>query len=183
VFCTIIDRGKAWLATLQTPPSDSSFSSSSSRSWDTRQEASARLRPQLGRPSRYHPLRVLKYLHAAAVTLKVYVDPMDAGRKCATASTTSAGTLKVTLAYTADRTQSVSGTDSCGSSGELCTASVQVNGTDNLCVSAVAELSGQSKVAIPKVVEPCAMSVPAMQPASPVPGLTARDNKEKEEGY
>jgi hypothetical protein len=119
----------------------------------------------------------------AAVTLKVYVDPMDAGRKCATASTTSAGTLKVTLAYTADQTQNVSGTDSCGSSGQLCTASVQVNGTDNLCVSAVAELSGQSKVAIPKVVEPCAMSVPAMQPASPVPGLTARDNKEKEEGY
>jgi hypothetical protein len=66
----VIDRGKAWLTTLQTPPSDSSFSSSSSRSWDTRQEALARLRPQLGpqaeRPSRYHPLRVVKYLHARA---------------------------------------------------------------------------------------------------------------------
>ena len=124
-----------------------------------------------------------------AVTLKVYVDPTDAGRKCATASTTSAGTLKVTLAYTADPTQSVSGTDSCGSSGELCTASVQVNGTDNLCLSAVAELSGQptvaipTKVAIPKVVEPCAMTVPAMQPASPVPGITAHHDKEEEEGY
>ena len=47
---------------------------------------------------------------AENVTLKVWVDPMDAGQKCATASTTSAGTLKVTLAYTADRTQMVSNT-------------------------------------------------------------------------
>ena len=128
------------------------------------------------------------------VNLKVYVDPMDAGQKCATASTTSAGTLKVTLAYTADQTQNVSGTDSCGSSGQICTASVQVNGTDDLCLSAVAELSSQpvgatpstgtqSKVAISKVDEPCAMTVPAMQPASPMPGLTARDDKEDEEGY
>jgi hypothetical protein len=119
-----------------------------------------------------------------AVNLKVYVDPIDAGRKCATASTTFAGTLKVTLAYTADQTQNVSGADSCGSSGQMCTASVQVNGTDNLCVSAVAERPGtQSKVTIPKVVEPCAMTVPAMQPASPTPGLTARENKDVEEGY
>ena len=65
---------------------------------------------------------------------------MDAGRKCATASTTSAGTLKVTLAYTADETQMVSDTGSCQSSGQMCTASVQVNGTDNFCVSAVAEM-------------------------------------------
>jgi hypothetical protein len=109
---------------------------------------------------------------------------MDAGRKCATASTAAAGTLKVTLAYTADQTQNVSGTDSCGSSGQICTASVQVNGTDDLCISAVAQLSGtQSKVTIPKVDEPCAMTVPAMQQASPMPGITARDDKEDEEGY
>jgi hypothetical protein len=116
------------------------------------------------------------------INLKVYVDPMDAGQKCATASTISAGTLKVTLAYTADKTQNVSDTDPCGSTGQLCTASVQVNGTDNYCVSAVAESSGTtSKVTIPKVVEPCAMTVPARQPA---PRLPARsDDKEVEEGY
>ena len=120
-----------------------------------------------------------------SIQLKVYVDPMDAGQKCATASTISAGTLKVTLAYTADKTQNVSDTDPCGSTGQLCTASVQVNGTDNYCVSAVAESSGTtSKVTIPKVVEPCTMSGPAMQPANPWPGLPARsDDKEDEEGY
>ena len=119
------------------------------------------------------------------VTLRVYVDPMDAGRKCATASTTSAGTLKVTLAYTADKTQMVSDTVSCQSSGQACTVSVQVNGTDNYCVSALAEMPGTaSKVTIQKVVEPCSMTVPATQPASPWPGWPARsDNKEVEEGY
>lgn len=116
-----------------------------------------------------------------SLNLKVYVDPMDPSIKCATASTTSAGTLTVTLAYTADETQNVSGTDSCGSSGQLCTASVQVNGTDNLCISAVAEITGTTaKVTIPKVVEPCAMTVPAGQPASPIP---AHANDEDEEGY
>ena len=105
--------------------------------------------------------------------------------KCATARTTSAGTLKVTLAYTADKTQMVSSTDSCQPG--VCTpkASVQVNGTDNYCVSAVAEMPGTaSKVTIPKVVEPCTMTVPATQPASPWPGLPAHsDDKEVEEGY
>ena len=100
--------------------------------------------------------------------LRVYVDPMDAGQKCATASTTSAGTLKVTLAYTADKTQMVSEHGFLSTSGQVCTASVQVNGTDNYCVSAVAEMTGTaSKVTIPKVVEPCTMTVPATQPASP----------------
>ena len=119
------------------------------------------------------------------IQLMVYVDPMDAGTKCATARATTAGTLKVTLAYTADETQNVSNTDSCAPG--VCTpkASVQVNGTDNFCVSAVAEITGTtSKVTIPKVVEPCTLSVPAMQPASPRPGLTARaDDTEDEEGY
>jgi hypothetical protein len=119
------------------------------------------------------------------INLKVYVDPMDAGQKCATASTTSAGTLKVTLAYTADNTQNVSDTDPCGSPGQTCTASVQVNGTDNFCVSAVAERPGTtSKVTIPKVVEPCSMTVPAMQPTTPRPGFPARsDDIEDEEGF
>jgi hypothetical protein len=115
------------------------------------------------------------------VNLKVYADPMDAGQKCATASTTSAGTLKVTLAYTADKTQMVSNTSSC-QSGQMCTASVEVNGTDNFCVSAAAAMPGTaSKVTIQKVVEPCSMTVPATQP---IPGLPARsDDKEIEEGY
>jgi hypothetical protein len=119
------------------------------------------------------------------ITLKVFVDPMDAGQKCATASTFSAGTLKVTLAYTADKTQNVSDTDPCGSPGQMCTASVQVNGTDNFCISAVAVRPGTtSKVTIPKVVGSCAMTVPGMQPARPIPGLPARsDDKEDEEGY
>jgi hypothetical protein len=118
------------------------------------------------------------------INLKVYVDPMDAGQKCATATTTLAGTLKVTLAYTADKTQNVSDTDPCGSSGQVCTASVQVSGTDNFCVSAVAESSGTtSKVTIPKVVEPCTLT-PATQPGSPRSGLPTRsDDREIEEGY
>jgi hypothetical protein len=120
------------------------------------------------------------------IQLMVYVDPTDAGTKCATARTTTAGTLKVTLAYTADQTQNVSSTDSCAPG--VCTpkASVQVNGTDNFCVSAVAERTGgtTAKVTIPKVVEPCTMRVPAMQPANPPPGLPARsDDTEEEEGY
>jgi hypothetical protein len=116
------------------------------------------------------------------VNLKVWVDPMDAGQKCATASTAAAGTLKVTLAYTADKTQMISNTDSCPSPGQTCTASVEANGTDNYCVSAVAEMLGTaSRVTIPKVVEPCTMTVPATQP---MPGLPARsDHKEIEEGY
>jgi hypothetical protein len=120
-----------------------------------------------------------------SIQLKVWVDPMDAGTKCATARTSTAGTLKVTLAYTADKTQKVSGTDSCEPG--VCTpkASVQVNGTDNYCVSAVAERTGTtSKVTIAKVVEPCTMKVPATDPASPWPGWPApSDNKEVEEGY
>jgi hypothetical protein len=114
------------------------------------------------------------------VTLTVFVDPMDAGQKCATASTTSTGTLKVTLAYTADKTQMVSKTSSCQSSGQVCTASVQVNGTDNYCLSAVAELpEAASTVSMAKVVDPCTMT--AMRP---LPDLPARsDDKEIEEGY
>ena len=116
------------------------------------------------------------------VTLKVSVDPMDAGRKCATASTTSAGTLKLTLAYTADPDQMVSNTDSCPSTGEKCTVSVQVNGTDNFCVSAVARLpEAASKVPIQKVVEPCSMAVPAIEPWPDSPARS--DHKEVEEGY
>jgi hypothetical protein len=115
-----------------------------------------------------------------SLNLKVYVDPTDPGRKCATATKNPAvgGRVKVTLAYTADKTQMVSNTGNQ-------TASVQVNGTDNFCVSAVAEIIGIGvKVTIPKVVKPCTMTVPAMQPASPVPGLPARsDDKEDEEGY
>ena len=116
------------------------------------------------------------------VNLKVYADPVDAGQKCATASTTSAGTLKVTLAYTADPDQMVSNTDSCPSPGQTCTVSVQVNGTVNYCVSAVAELTGTAnKVTIPKVVEPCTMTVPAMQPLPDSPA--GSDDKDLEEGY
>ena len=115
-----------------------------------------------------------------SLNLKVYVDPMDPGRKCATATREPvvAGTVKVTLAYTADKTQMVSNTGNQ-------TASVQVNGTDNYCVSALAEIIGTGiKVPIQKVVEPCMMTVPATQPASPLPGLPARsDDKEDEEGY
>ena len=114
-----------------------------------------------------------------SLNLRVYVDPMDPGQKCATATREPAvaGTVKVTLAYTADKTQMVSHT------GDP-TASVQVNGTDNYCVSAVAEIVGTGvKVTIPKVVEPCTM-VPAKQPASPWPGITTRpDDTEDEEGY
>ena len=55
------------------------------------------------------------------------------------------------------------------------TASVQVTGTDNYCVSAVAEIIGTGvKVTIPKVVEPCTETVPARQPASPLPGFPER---------
>lgn len=114
-----------------------------------------------------------------SLNLKVYVDPTDPGRKCATATRDPAvaGTVKVTLAYTADKTQMVSNT------GDQ-TASVQVTGTDNYCVSAVAEIVGTGvKVTIPEVVEPCTL-VPAKQPASPWPGITARpDDHEDEEGY
>jgi hypothetical protein len=117
---------------------------------------------------------------APSLNLKVYVDPMDPGRKCATATrnSTITGTVKVTLAYAADKTQRVSNTGNQ-------TASVQVNGTDNFCVSAVAEIIGMGiKVTIPKVVEPCTMTVPAMQPTSTWPGLPSRsDDKEDEEGY
>jgi hypothetical protein len=63
------------------------------------------------------------------------------------------------------------------------TASVQVTGTDNYCVSAVAEIIGTGvKVTIPKVVEPCAETVPARQ--SPLPVFPERaDDLEEEEGY
>jgi hypothetical protein len=115
-----------------------------------------------------------------ALNLKVYVDPNDPGRKCATA-TKAPGELvrvKVTLAYTADKTQMVS--DEATTDTDL-TASVQVNDTDDFCVSAVAELIGTGiKVTIPKVVEQCT-TVPVTRP---VPGLPARsDDKEDEEGY
>ena len=116
--------------------------------------------------------------NSPSLNLKVYVDPTDPGRKCATATkdpSAVAGTVKVTLAYTADKTQMVSSTDNQ-------TASVQVNGTDNYCVSAVAESSGTtSKVTIPKVVEPCTL-LPARQPSSPRPGLRS-DDEDVEEGY
>jgi hypothetical protein len=113
-----------------------------------------------------------------SLNLKVWVDQTDPGQKCATATkglTAPAGTVKVTLAYTADQSQMVSATDSQ-------TASVQVKGTDNFCVSAVAEIIGSGvKVTIPKVVEPCTMTVRATEP---LPGLPARsDDKEIEEGY
>jgi hypothetical protein len=127
-----------------------------------------------------------------SLNLKVYVDPMDPGRKCATATrnpTTppspppsafpsvppAAGTVKVTLAYTADKTQMVSNTGNQ-------VASVQVNGTDDFCVSAVAQISGTGiRVTIPKVVEPCMMTVPAMQSATPLPAAT--DKEDREDGY
>ena len=113
-----------------------------------------------------------------SLNLRVWVDPMDPGQKCATATRQSgaAGTVKVTLAYTADKTQMVTDT------GDP-TASVQVTGTDNYCVSAVAEIVGTGvKVTIPKVVEPCAETVPARQ--SPLPVFPERaDDLEEEEGY
>jgi hypothetical protein len=116
------------------------------------------------------------------VTLKVYVDPSNAGRKCATASTVSAGTVKVTLAYTSDPGQMVSGMANQASAGPTLTASVQVSGTDNYCVSAVASRPGTpAKVIIPKVVEPCTLTAPAMHSASPRPRPTRSDDKE--EGY
>ena len=43
-----------------------------------------------------------------SLNLRVWVDPMDPGQKCATATRESGtGTVKVTLAYTADKTQMV----------------------------------------------------------------------------
>jgi hypothetical protein len=115
-----------------------------------------------------------------SLNLKVYQDPMDPGIKCATATRLVSGSykVKVTLAYTADKTQKVSNTGSQ-------TASVQVTGTNNYCVSALAEISGiGTRVAIPKVVQPCTMTVPAMNPTSPVPGIPRRTvDKEDEEGY
>ena len=112
------------------------------------------------------------------LNLRVWVDPMDAGQKCATATASTQQTVKVTLAYTADKTQMVSDTGNQ-------TASVQVNGTDNYCVSAVGEIVGTGvKMTIPKVVEPCSMTAPAMQPVNPVPGVPAgTHHKEDEEGY
>jgi hypothetical protein len=110
------------------------------------------------------------------LNLKVYVDPMDAGTKCATASVTS-GTVKVTLAYTNQASQMVSSTGNP-------TASVQVNGTDNFCVSAVAETGTGIRVAIPRVLEPCTTTVSRMRPANPPPGFPTRvDDREDEEGY
>lgn|GEM_PF-2273882 len=122
------------------------------------------------------------------LTLQVYVDPADPGRKCATASTTSSGTLKVTLAYTAEQTQMVSNTASCQTTGQNCMTSVLVSGTDDYCVSAVADKPATSAspgdmVTISRVVEPCSM-VPAMQPTDPWPDSTVRaDDLEDEEGY
>jgi hypothetical protein len=114
------------------------------------------------------------------LNLKVYTDPADPGQKCATATRSVSGsyTVKVTLAYTADKTQMVSDT------GDQ-TASVQVTGTDNYCVSAVAEIVGLgTTVTIPRVVEPCTMTGTATRPASPVPGMPAgADDIEDEEGY
>jgi hypothetical protein len=114
------------------------------------------------------------------LNLKVYVDPADPGKKCATATKNPlvAGTVKVTLAYTADKTQMVSSTGNQ-------TASVNVSGTENFCVSAVATIIGiddkvTDKVAIPKVV-PCTMTAPAPQPMDDLP--TRPDDKEDEEGY
>jgi hypothetical protein len=115
-----------------------------------------------------------------ALNLKVYVDPTDPGKKCATATKNPlvAGTVKVTLAYTADKTQMVSSTANQ-------TAYVKVEGTDDFCVSALAQIIGIDdkvtvKVAIPKVV-PCTMTAPGPQR---MPGLPARsDDKEDEEGY
>jgi hypothetical protein len=117
------------------------------------------------------------------VDLQIYEDPAYPGRKCATASTTYPGTLKVTLAYTADESQMVSNTKTCQGSGQVCTASVQVNGTDNYCVSAVAAISGTTtaKVTIQRVVEPCMLTVPAGQPDSRIPARS--DDWEDEEGY
>jgi hypothetical protein len=107
------------------------------------------------------------------LSLKVWVDPDDVGRKCATATTSSSGTVKVTLAYTADKSQMVSNT------GDQ-TASVQVNGTDNYCVSAVAEIVGTStRVSIPRVVEPCTMTGTATEPG-PMRDIPARDIEEEE---
>jgi hypothetical protein len=121
---------------------------------------------------------------------------MDSGQKCATATVIDATTppsapptatptvtpstgpaVKVTLAYTADMTQMVSNTRNQ-------TASVLVSGTDNYCVSAVAVSGTGVNVTIPKVLEPCTMTVPAMQPAGTVTGPPARTTtKEDEEGY
>jgi hypothetical protein len=110
------------------------------------------------------------------LNLKVYENPMDAGQKCATASTNTSGTVKVTLAYSADASQMVSNTGNQ-------TASVQVNGTDDYCVSAAAEIVGTStRVTIPKVVEPCMMTVPATRTTKPWPTVRA-DDLEDEEGY
>ena len=115
-----------------------------------------------------------------SLNLKVYVDPMDPGIKCATATRLVSGsyTVKVTLAYTADKAQKVSNTGNQS-------ASVQVTGTNNYCVSALAEITGiNTKVAIQKVVSSCTMSVPTMQPAGTVTGPPVRTTtKEDEEGY
>jgi hypothetical protein len=115
------------------------------------------------------------------LNLKVWVDPNHAGTKCATATKSAmvAGTVKVTMAYTADKSQMVSNTGTQ-------TASVKVSGTDDFCVSAVAKLIGINgkvtvKVAIPKVVEQCTMTATAPQPMPVVPPRA--DDKEDEEGY
>jgi hypothetical protein len=116
-----------------------------------------------------------------SLNLKVYVDPNHPGTKCATATRNLAvaGTVKVTLAYAADKSQMVSNTGNPA-------ASVQVTGTDNFCVSAVAKIIGINgkvtvKVAIPKVVEQCKMTAPAPQPMPVLP--PGSDDKEDEEGY
>jgi hypothetical protein len=110
------------------------------------------------------------------LNLKVYENSMDSGQKCATASTNLPEKVKVTLAYSADKTQMVSNT------GDQ-TASVQVNGTDDYCVSASAEIVGKGiTVSIPKVYEPCMMTVPATQPTKTWPTVRA-DDLEDEEGY
>jgi hypothetical protein len=116
-----------------------------------------------------------------SLNLKVYVDPMDRGRKCATATVmvgtaTPSATTKVTLAYTYDPTQMVSST------GDQ-TASVQVTGTDNFCVSAVAvaDISGiRITLPITTVDDSCQTTVQTVSPVT-VPPVT--DKEDREDGY
>jgi hypothetical protein len=120
----------------------------------------------------------------AKITLTVYV---DGDRKCAIAERSPAdteGTLVVTLAYTNAPTigkSSMSDTDP--------VVGVQVDGTDNLCVSAFARLTrGTTEISVTSanVAKPCDLAPAKMSPGLPGNGpvvMPTFDDKEDEEGY
>jgi len=127
-----------------------------------------------------------------SLNLKVWKDPMDPGNKCATATVTPSPnapttptSVKLTLAYTSDPTQMVTGMGT-STGGDTSTASVQVTGTDNICLSAnaVAQAGGPPKITITKVDTSCQMTVTGMDQAGQTRVFHKRsDDREIEEGY